>query len=81
MEARALRATALKAMKELPPERSLKAVSAAFGTAWKQELLLLGDPTERSEELSLKEAMLKRWNEWANPSPKGKPSEEGEAES
>lgn len=47
METRALRGMALKAMKEMPPERALKAVAAALSVAWKQELLLLGEPTDR----------------------------------
>ena len=61
MEARALRGTALKAMKELPPERALKAVASALAIAWKQELLLLGDPTERQDISDLLHNAYERW--------------------
>jgi uncharacterized protein YdbL (DUF1318 family) len=46
-EARALRGWAIKAMKELPAEKALKSVASALSTAWRQELLLLGEPTDR----------------------------------
>ena len=58
METRALRGMALRAMKEMPPERALKAVSAALSVAWKQELLLLGEPTDR--QASTVEEVTKR---------------------
>lgn len=47
MEARALRGVALKAMKEMPAEKALKAVASALSVAWRHELLLLGEPTDR----------------------------------
>lgn len=58
MEARALRGTALKAMKDLPPEKALKAAASALSVAWKQELLLLGEPTDR--QASTVEEVTKR---------------------
>lgn len=57
-EARALRGWALRAMKDLPPEKALKAVTSALSTAWKQELLLLGEPTDR--QASTVEEVTKR---------------------
>jgi len=74
MEARALRGTALKAMKELPPERALKAVASALAVAWKQELLLLGDPTEHKDNIS--DLLRNAYERWLIRDPK-----EGEAES
>lgn len=59
MEARALRGIALKAMKDLAPEKALKAVATALSVAWKHELLLLGEPTDRQantlEEITKRE--------------------------
>ena len=45
-EARFLQARALQALKALPPERGIRA-AAALSIAWKHELLILGEPTER----------------------------------
>jgi len=45
-EVRFLRAEALKAMKGLSPEKAIK-IASALAIAWKHELLLLGEPTER----------------------------------
>jgi len=56
-EARFLQARALQALKDLPPERGIRAASA-LSIAWKHELLLLGEPTERQanvEELIRRE--------------------------
>jgi len=52
-EARFLQAQALRAMKDATPKEAVK-VAAALNIGWKHELLLLGDPTERSE-LSVEE--------------------------
>lgn len=59
--ARYLQARALEALKGLPPERGIRAANA-LATAWKHELLLLGEPTERQanlEEITKRE--LARW--------------------
>ena len=56
-EARFLQARALQALKDLPPEKGIRAASA-LNVAWKHELLLLGEPTERQasiEEITKKE--------------------------
>ena len=45
-EARFLQARALQALKDLPPEKGIRA-APALAIAWKHELLLLGEPTER----------------------------------
>ena len=47
-EARILEHRALEALKVLPPEKAAKA-AAMLQIAWRHELLLLGEPTERSE--------------------------------
>lgn len=52
-QARFLQGQALKAMKDLSPKDAVK-MAAALNIGWKHELLLLGDPTERSE-LSVEE--------------------------
>ena len=56
-EARFLQARALQALKDLPPEKGVRA-AAALNIAWKHELLLLGEPTERQasiEEITKRE--------------------------
>ncbi len=52
-QARFLQGQALKAMKDASPKEAVK-VATALHIGWKHELLLLGDPTERSE-LSVEE--------------------------
>jgi len=52
-EARILERRALEALKTLPPEKAAKAATM-LQIAWRHELLLLGEPTERSE-LSIEE--------------------------
>lgn len=59
--ARFLQARAIEALKKLPPEKGIRAASA-LQTAWKHELLLLGEPTERQanvEEITKRE--MARW--------------------
>lgn len=56
-EVRFLRSEALKAMKGLSPEKAIK-VAAALNIAWKHELLLLGEPTDR--QASTVEEVTKR---------------------
>lgn len=46
-QARFLQAQALKALKELPPEKALKAAASALSASWRQEMLILGEPTDR----------------------------------
>jgi ATPase subunit of ABC transporter with duplicated ATPase domains len=55
-EARFLQARALQALKDLPPEKGIRAASA-LNVAWKHELLLLGEPTERQANV---EELIKR---------------------
>jgi ATPase subunit of ABC transporter with duplicated ATPase domains len=55
-EARFLQARALQALKDLPPEKGIRAASA-LSVAWKHELLLLGEPTERQANV---EELIKR---------------------
>ena len=45
-EARFLQARALQVLKDQPPEKGIRAANA-LAIAWKHELLLLGEPTER----------------------------------
>ncbi|MEQ1893376.1 MAG: hypothetical protein ABL998_12585 [Planctomycetota bacterium] len=52
-EARILEHRALEALKSLPPEKAAKAATM-LQIAWRHELLLLGEPTERTE-LSVEE--------------------------
>lgn len=47
-EARILERRALEALKALPPEKAGKA-AAMLNIAWKHELLLLGEPSQRTE--------------------------------
>jgi hypothetical protein len=59
--ARFLMAKALEAMAKLPPEQAIRA-APALSIAWKHELLLLGEPTDRQanvEEITKRE--LARW--------------------
>ena len=55
-EARFLQARALQALKDLSPEKGIRA-AAALNIAWKHELLLLGEPTERQANV---EELIKR---------------------
>ena len=60
-EARFLQARALQALKDQPPDKGVRAASA-LNIAWKHELLLLGEPTERQanvEEITKRE--MARW--------------------
>ena len=59
--ARFLQARALEVLQSLPAEKGVKA-AAALNIAWKHELLLLGEPTERQanvEEITKRE--MARW--------------------
>lgn len=59
--ARFLQARALEALKSLPPERGIRAANA-LATAWKHELLLLGEATERQENVEeITKRELARW--------------------
>lgn len=55
-EARFLQARALQVLRDQPPERGIRAATA-LAAAWKHELLLLGEPTERSANV---EELIKR---------------------
>ena len=46
--ARYLQSRAIEMLKDLPPEKAVKA-AAALSIGWKHELLLLGEPSERTE--------------------------------
>ena len=56
-EVRFLRSEALKAMKGLTPEKAIK-IASALSIAWRHELLLLGEPTDR--QASTVEEITKR---------------------
>ena len=55
-ESRFLLARSLQVLKDEPPERGIRAASA-INVAWKHELLLLGEPTERQANV---EELIKR---------------------
>ena len=55
-ESRFLLARSLQVLKTQPPERGIRA-AAAINIAWKHELLLLGEPTERQANV---EELIKR---------------------
>ena len=55
-ESRFLLARSLQVLKSQPPEKGIRA-AAALSIAWKQELLLLGEPTERQANV---EELIKR---------------------
>src|SRR5688572_27623752 len=55
-ESRFLLARSLQVLKSQPPERGIRA-AAAINIAWKHELLLLGEPTERQANV---EELIKR---------------------
>jgi hypothetical protein len=55
-ESRFLLARSLQVLKDQPPERGIRAASA-INVAWKHELLLLGEPTERQANV---EELIKR---------------------
>ena len=59
--ARIVQARALEAMRILPPERAIKA-AAALQIAWKHELLLLGEPTERTA--NMEEVVRREYERW-----------------
>ncbi len=63
---RKVAAHALKAMKDLPPEKAIKA-AAALSIAWKHELLLLGEPTER--HANLEELVRRQYERWLEREP------------
>jgi len=58
-QARFLQGYALKALKDLPPEKALKAAASALSVGWRQEMLILGEPTDRQatsvEEITKRE--------------------------
>jgi len=60
-EARFLQARALQALKDLPPEKGIRA-AAALGIAWRHELLILGEPTER--QASVEETIKREYDRW-----------------
>jgi hypothetical protein len=60
--ARFLQARALEALRGLPPEKGVRA-AAALNIAWKHELLLLGDPTERQAQ-TIEEVVRRESERW-----------------
>jgi len=74
-ELRFLRSESLKVMKGLPPEQAIR-VAAALNVAWKHELLLLGDPTERSN--NLRERIRGECDRWLIPDSKEPDSSSGD---
>ena len=74
-EARYVQAFSLKAMQTLPPEKAFKAAQA-LAVGWKHELLLLGDPTERQEQLDIAAHLEHLWREWGTEEPEQDPESE-----
>ncbi len=60
-EARFLQARALQALKDSAPEKGIRA-AAALNIAWKHELLILGEPTER--QASVEETIKREYGRW-----------------
>ena len=60
-EVRFLRSEALKVMKGLTPEKAIK-IASALNIAWKHELLLLGEPTERTS--NVEEIIRREYERW-----------------
>ena len=65
--ARFLHARALEALKSLPPEKGVRAASA-LSIAWKHELLILGDPTERQAQ-TIEEVVRVESERWLTEDP------------
>jgi ATPase subunit of ABC transporter with duplicated ATPase domains len=63
-EARFLQARALQALRDLPPEKGVRAANA-LATAWRHELLILGEPTERAA--SVEEKIKGEYERWMEP--------------
>lgn len=63
-EARFLQARALQALRDLPPEKGVRAANA-LATAWRHELLILGEPTER--QASVEEKIKGEYERWMEP--------------
>jgi DNA-binding Lrp family transcriptional regulator len=63
-EARFLQARALQALRDLPPEKGIRAANA-LATAWRHELLILGEPTER--QASVEEKIKDEYQRWMEP--------------
>ena len=62
-EARFVQAQAIKAMQALPPEKAVRAAQA-LAIGWRQEMLILGDPTERSETITTREIIRQEYERW-----------------
>jgi hypothetical protein len=60
-QARFLQGQALSAMKELSPKDAVK-MAAALAIGWKHELLLLGEPTDRSA--NVEEIVKREYENW-----------------
>ena len=75
--ARMLQAKALEALKVLPAEKAVRA-AAALNIAWKHELLILGEPTER--QASVEEVIRRQHARWIVPEGDGDGWEDGEKE-
>ena len=59
--ARILQAKALEALKNLPPERAIKAATA-LSIGWKHELLLMGEPTDRTA--TVEDVIKREYERW-----------------
>jgi len=65
---RLVQTRALEAIRSLPPDRAVKA-AAVLNIAWKHELLLLGEPLDRTE-MSVEEVTreeMRKWLIWEKP--------------
>jgi len=58
---RFLQAKAIEVIRDQPPEKAVRAASA-LNIAWKHELLLLGEPTER--QANVEEVIRREYERW-----------------
>mgnify|MGYP001588538854 CR=1 FL=1 len=76
--ARLLQARALEALRRLSPEKAVKA-AAAVSIGWKHELLLLGEPTDRSA-VSIEELIKREYQSLMRPAGENEWPEQGAGE-
>src|SRR5688572_15350363 len=60
--AKALQMKALEALRNLPPEKAVKA-AAALAIGWKHELLLMGEPTDR-QATTVEDTIKREYERW-----------------
>ncbi len=74
--ARFLQAKSLEALRNLPPEKAVKAATA-LAIGWKHELLILGEPTER--QATVEEVIKREYERWMIPADEKEDEEEPDA--